>query len=208
MAERLESGGNGEAPQLADLEGVSNVLFLSPSLGSAASKMCHELLTQTDPASTNVLVVSFTRTPTEWVESWTDHTGVSPSRGAIVAVGEPTTSVDDPAWAVEAVENPSDLTGIGIKLSEMLSSLATAAEREDEPIAMCFDSITSLLQYADLQRTFRFLHVVTGRVKSADGVAHYHVDPAAHDAQDLATLKGLFDAVVEVDDEGTVSVQR
>jgi hypothetical protein len=208
MAERLESGDNGDTPQLAELEGVSNVLLLSPSIGRAKSETCHELLTQTDPASTNVLAITFTKTPAEWVAEWNDHAGIAPARGGIVSVGEPAASVDDPSWAVKTVENPSDLTGIGIKLSELLSGIATAAERRDEPIVVCFDSITSLLQYADLQRTFRFLHVVTGRVKSVGGIGHYHVDPDAHGTQDLATLKGLFDAVVEATEDGEVSIQR
>ena len=85
--------------------------------------------------------------------------------------------------------------------------MASAAD-ENEHIAVCFNSITSLLQYADLQRGFRFLHVVTGRVKTVGGVGHFHIDPDAHDAQTLATLKGLFDAVVEVNDDGSWDVQR
>jgi hypothetical protein len=31
-------------------------------------------------------------------------------------------------------------------------------------------------------------------------VGHFHVDPAAHDEQTLATLRTLFDAVVTVED--------
>ena len=62
--------------------------------------------------------------------------------------------------------------------------------------------------FRSLQRAFRFLHVVTGRVKTAGGVGHYHLDPEAHDRQTLATLKGLFDAVVNVDEDGELSIQQ
>jgi len=205
MAEQL--GSNGDASPLADLEGVSNVLFQAPSIGADKRDACFELLTQDDPAATNVLFVSFTDTPADLIGAWNERVGVAPARGGIVAVGESGTSVDDGAWAVKAVENPGDLTGVGIHLSEMLSGMAGAAEADDQPIVVCFDSITSLLQYADLQRTFRFLHVVTGRVRSVGAVGHFHVDPDAHDDQDLATLKGLFDAVVSIDD-GEITVQR
>jgi hypothetical protein len=85
--------------------------------------------------------------------------------------------------------------------------MATAGD-EDEHIVFCFDGVTSLLQYADLQRAFRFLHVVTGRVKTVGGVGHYHLDPEAHDTQTLATLKGLFDAVIEVEDDGTWTITQ
>jgi hypothetical protein len=194
-------------PDLAELSEVSNVLLLAPSLGGQGNDVCLDLLTQTAPSETNILAVSYTDTPQEWVENWLDHASVSPVRGGIVSIGQAEAEIDDPAWAVKTVENPSDLTGIGIELSELLSGMATAAD-DDEHIAVCFDGITSLLQYADLQRAFRFLHVVTGRVKTVGGVGHFHLDPEAHDPQTLATLKGLFDAVIEVEEDGSITVQQ
>ncbi|WP_436902845.1 DUF7504 family protein [Halovenus halobia] len=194
-------------PDLAELSEVSNVLLLAPSLGGQSNDICLDLLTQTAPSETNVLAISYTDTPQEWVENWLDHASVSPVRGGIVSIGQAETDIDDPAWAVKTVENPSDLTGIGIELSELLSGMATAAD-DDEHLTVCFDGITSLLQYADLQRAFRFLHVVTGRVKTVGGIGHFHLDPDAHDPQTLATLKGLFDAVIEVEEDGSITVQQ
>jgi hypothetical protein len=196
-----------DQPDLTELSEVSNVLLMAPSLGGQGREVCLNLLSQTPPSETNVLTITYTDTPPEWVEHWTEHAGVSPVRGGVVSIGQAEASVSDPSWAVKTVENPSDLTGIGIELSELLSGVATAAG-DDEEIAVCFNSITSLLQYADLQRAFRFLHVVTGRVKTVDGVGHYHLDPEAHDRQTLATLKGLFDAVVEVHEDGTWEIQQ
>ncbi len=206
MAERLESGGDGGAPVLPDLEGVANVLVLAPSMGAPKRDACLELMTQTPPASTNVLSVTFTQSAAEWIEDWDGRVGEPPARGGIVAIGQQEAERGTD-WQVATVENPSDLTGIGIELSEMLSTMADAAE-DSQPLTVCFDSITSLLQYADLQRTFRFLHVVTGRIKTVGGVGHFHIDPAAHTDQELATLKGLFDAVVEVDEDGAFTVTR
>jgi hypothetical protein len=205
MAERAETGDS--SPDLSQLEGVSNVLLLAPSLGRHGPDAGLRLLTQSPPERTNVLAVSYVETPGEFVGRWEEAAGGSPARGGFVTVGEAEGTIDDPAWAVRAVENPADLTGVGIELSELLSGIATAAE-DDEDIAFCFNSITSLLQYADVQRAFRFLHVVTGRVKTVGGVGHYHLDPEAHDNQTMATLKGLFDAVVEVDADGNWDVQR
>lgn len=206
MSERAGST-EGATPDLSALSDVSNVLLLAPSLGGQGGDVCLELVSRTPPSETNVLAISYTDTPEEWVDSWTAHAGASPIRGGVVSIGQGGTDVDDPSWAVKTVENPSDLTGIGIELSELLSGMATAAE-EDEHIAVCFDGITSLLQYADLQRAFRFLHVVTGRVKTVGGTGHYHLDPEAHDKQTLATLKGLFDAVVKVNEDGTWTIEK
>jgi len=194
-------------PDVAELSEVSNVLLLAPSLGGQGNDVCLDLLSQTAPSETNILAISYTDTPREWVENWLGHASVSPVRGGIVSIGQAETDINDPAWAVKTVENPSDLTGIGIELSELLSGMATAAD-DDEHVAVCFDGITSLLQYADLQRAFRFLHVVTGRVKTVSGIGHFHLDPEAHDPQTLATLKGLFDAVIEVEDDGSITVQQ
>ena len=206
MSERAESAED-DNPNLSELTGVSNVLLLAPSLGGQGGDVCLDLSSQTPPSETNVLTITYTDTPQEWVQDWLDHASVSPVRGGIVSVGQADATVDDPSWAVKTVENPSDLTGIGIELSELLSGMATAAS-EDEHIAVCFNGITSLLQYADLQRAFRFLHVVTGRVKTVGGVGHYHLDPEAHDPQTLATLKGLFDAVVQVEEDGSFTIQQ
>lgn len=206
MAERAGSGDD-DRLDLTGLSDVSNVLLLAPSLGRQGKGVCLDLLSQTPPSETNVLTITYTDTSNEFIEDWTDHVSVSPVRGGVVSIGQGETNVDDPSWVTKVVENPGDLTGIGIELSELLSSMATAAD-EDEHIVVCFNSITSLLQYADLQRAFRFLHVVTGRVKTVGAVGHYHLDPEAHDRQTIATLKGLFDAVIEVEDDGTLQIQQ
>jgi hypothetical protein len=206
MAERAESG-DGSVPDLSELDDAANILLLAPSLGRHGRDAGMELLARTPPEQTNVLAVSYTESPSEFVNRWNDRCGADPARGGVVAVGESDSHIDSPAWAVRAVENPSDLTGVGIELSELLSGMANAAG-DEEHIAVCFNSITSLLQYADVQRAFRFLHVVTGRVKTVGGVGHYHIDPEAHDRKTLATLKGLFDAVVEIDEDDNWSIQR
>ncbi len=182
-----------------------NILVLAPSLGGRGTEACSHLLTRSPPDRTSVLAVTYTESPQEFAGRWTESAGGPPTRGGIVSAGESDATVDDPNWAVRPVETPSDLTGVGIKLSELLSGMADTGDGES--VVVCFNSVTTLLQYADLERAFRFLHVVT-RVKTAGGVGHYHVDPGAHDQQTLATLKGLFDAVVEADEDGTWSVKR
>jgi hypothetical protein len=204
MAER---GNRERETELSELEGVSNVLLFTPSLSQSSTEACLHLLSRASPERTNVLSIAYTESPAEFVARWTEGAGGPPARGGIVAAGEAEASVEDSNWAVRSVENPADLTGVGIELSELLSGMAAAAA-DDETVSVCFNNLTSLLQYADLQRTFRFLHVVTGRVKTAGGTGHYHIDPDAHDGQTLATLKGLFDAVVEVDGDGTWEIQR
>lgn len=61
----------------------------------------------------------------------------------------------------------------------------------------CFDSITALLQYTTVEKAFRFLHVLTNRVRRTGATAHYHLIPGTHDEQALATLGTLFDARID-----------
>ena len=92
---------------------------------------------------------------------------------------------------------PSDLTGLGVAISEVLSEW-------DDPVLVCFDSLTSMLQYVDSDTAYEFLHAVTGQVHAARARAHFHVDPAAHDETTLAGITSLFDARVSVNDRTTV----
>ena len=193
------------------LNGAANILVMDPSFGTTTSGVCMDLLTGEDPPSATVLGITYRQSPAEWIDDWEAHAGTAPAHGMVLSVGDrsgddfSTGRTEDDRWSVDAIENASDLTGLGIELSEFLER-AHETDAAARP-RLCFDSLTALLQYADLKRVFRFLHVVTGRVKSANGVGHYHLDPDAHDEQTLATIKGLFDAVVEVDETGEWSAK-
>jgi hypothetical protein len=58
-----------------------------------------------------------------------------------------------------------------------------------------------MLQYVELDQAFRFLHVVTDRLADADAMAHFHVDPGAHDDETIETLTSLFDGAWTFEDE-------
>lgn len=106
--------------------------------------------------------------------------------------------------AVETVFDPNDLTSLGIAISEILSSW----DGSPNQMVICFHSPIPQLLYADLQRVFRFVHVLTVRLQSVDVGTHIQLDPAAHDEQTLNTLIQLFDAIVEHDEtDGPVTVR-
>jgi archaellum biogenesis ATPase FlaH len=66
-------------------------------------------------------------------------------------------------------------------------------------------SLSTLLQYADSQRVFNFLHTITGRVSAADYLGVATLDPTTQNPKETNTLTSLFDAVVELReaDDGT-----
>lgn len=107
---------------------------------------------------------------------------------------------------IKYASSPVDMTGIGIKLSEFLEAFYEQRGIRNNRILL--HSISTLLMYSNLQTVFRFLHVFTGRVQSADALGLYVIDETAHDDQTMNTLKQLFDGVIEVeeDDAGQQSI--
>lgn len=205
-----------EAASLAERvgDGTRNLLLLAPPMDACTSSGCADLLSATAPSEANVLYVTFTGAPDERLEEWARYHGNErPARVGFVTVGESTRSSTEATTiegapgsevTVRTVSSPGNLTSIGIKASQYLAEWEATENRT----VICFDSLTTLLQYADVQRVFRFLHVITGRVRSTGSDAHYHVDPTAHDPRTLNTLKTLFDGMAEWDGEGWIVRNR
>lgn len=197
-----------------DVEDGTAVLLLAPANSPVGEECCVDLLTVAAPERENLLVVT-TGSVDDRVDAVCRRTGGRlPRRTAVVSVGGSTRSAagadvgGGPLLGtdvvVETVANPGDLTGIGMRVSEHLGAWTD----DDARTVVCVDSLDALLQHADLSRLFRFLHVLTGRLRTTGAVAHCHLDPTAHDAQTVDTLLQLFDAAVEVDDEGETSVRQ
>jgi KaiC/GvpD/RAD55 family RecA-like ATPase len=102
------------------------------------------------------------------------------------------------------VASPNDLTGLGMATTR---ALATVAGRGRRPRVLV-DSLSTLLQYNSLERTYRFLHVLNGRVAAVGGTTIQVVHSDAHTEQTVATFSHLFDTVVDVTvgEDGTVRV--
>lgn len=101
------------------------------------------------------------------------------------------------------VSSPGDLTGIGMGIVKCTRSLGVEVTGG---LRLATLSLSTLVQYASLDRVFNFLHTVNGRVAAADYLGVATLDPTAHDSQDVNTLTSLFDAVVELReaDDGSV----
>ncbi len=188
-------------------EEASSVLLLSPSLGEGESDACIDLL-HPDDVEKNALWVSYTKSPDAQLRRWRNHSESRPANVGVVSVGDSMRSVSagnpqsanhgsdglDPS--IETVTNPNDLTGLGISITEQL----TRWHSNDARTVVCVDSLTAMLQYVDRQTAYEFLHVLTGRLYAADAVAHFHMDPGAHDDRTVESIASLCDAVVELRD--------
>ncbi|WP_226022893.1 DUF835 domain-containing protein [Halomicrobium salinisoli] len=102
--------------------------------------------------------------------------------------------------SVDAVDPSASLTRLGVLVDKHLRQYDDAAD----PV-VCFDSITPLILYSDVDRAHRFLNSLRDLVDEAGGHAHYHFDPDAHDESVRQRLRTLFDAAVTVDDDGDIA---
>lgn len=122
--------------------------------------------------------------------------------GIVDCVGSPGTPVTENT-RVKHPAGPTDLTGVGIELSELLEDVHELQQLDSRVL---LDTVSTILADQELETVFRFLHVFTQRVESADGLGLYVLDPEEHGDQTIETVRQLFDHEVTVDgEEATVS---
>lgn len=90
------------------------------------------------------------------------------------------------------------LTALGIAISEEIAAFDTHADGlAPAELRICFDSVDSLLGTFDRASVFRFLHVLVSRIRSVNGLGHFHL-PLTTDAELVQVFAPLFDAMVEL----------
>ena len=57
------------------------------------------------------------------------------------------------------------------------------------------------MMYSNVQTVFRFLHVLTSRIKAAKGLGIFVIDSGMHDEKTIVTLKQLCDGIIEIKSE-------
>jgi len=191
---------------------ASSVLLLTAPTRGYADEACVDLLTVTEPTTEDVLSITLTQSYDERLDTWQTYVGPFPAKAALINVGEPVRSTlteNDAssvlginAVSVQTVASASDLTQLGITISECISRW----DDDGNQTVVCFQSLTALSGEVDLQQLFQFLHVLIGRLVASDAVAHFHMDPTAHDQHIIETLQPLFDAVIERTDDETWGV--
>ncbi len=179
-----------------------NVLLLVSPMHPGDLDGCLDLLSVLDPSELNVWSFGVTLSPNHRVEQWERTVGEAPGAFRIVSA---TSMADEQARELAAVygfdpepniftiRDPGALSRIGLALRDALD----AWEENDRHTVVCFHSISSLSQYARVKEIYQFLNTVTSEIAEAGALAHYHLDPGAHDDETVAKYRGLFDTVIE-----------
>ncbi|MFC6974067.1 hypothetical protein ACFQL1_04290 [Halomicroarcula sp. GCM10025709] len=175
----------------------TNVLVLAPSLSDAKRTTCLSLLTPGDLQQLDVLRITYSASPRELVDEWQAEYDELPGRMGIINVGDQaglggTDDAELPDRVFVTDANPNDITGLGMRLNNYLNDVS-----DESQLVVCFDSLTELLQFADVQSAFKFLHMFAGQLRQVDAIGHFHLDPGAHDTQVISRLKPLFDDAID-----------
>lgn len=183
-----------------ELDPGTNVLVAGPPL-TGKRQIAFEILGSGANRGDGSIVVTTKDSADKVLESFGDHVSedTDPSIGVVDCVTKQRgigTIDDDPR--IKYASSPVDMTGIGIKLSEFLQDFYESRGLTENRVLL--HSVSTLLMYSDLQTVFRFLHVFTGRIQSADALGVYVIDSTAHDDQTMNTLKQLFDAIIELEE--------
>lgn len=176
----------------------TNVLVEAPSLSGERDQHCLDSLAAGPLDQLDVLRVTYSGDPTALIEQWREAVGALPARTGIVVVGgSPNVAgegVSDIGNVAVTTANPNDLTGLGMRLNSYINDVDP-----DHQLVVCVDSLTELLQFVDVQAAFKFLHMFTGQLREADAIAHFHIDPEAHEPQTVSRLKPAFDDAVSLE---------
>ncbi|MES3517322.1 MAG: hypothetical protein PPP58_06630 [Natronomonas sp.] len=99
---------------------------------------------------------------------------------------------------VKHLSSPGDLTGISLEFAKLTENIP-----DGDPVRVGFASISTVLMYAEVQTVFRFLHVFTARIGSAEMLGVFTVNSGMHEEQDINTIRAVFDCEAELEDDET-----
>ena len=178
----------------------SNVLCACPAIGPEKDEHCRDLLSRERLPGT-IIGVTVASSPGQRMGVWNN-----------VATPRTTLKFVDVAHAGRSASMSTD--GFGgqngalvnvVKVEDMdLQRLGTEIvtqlrEASQEPVVLCFDSLTDVLQFESEETVFRFLNALTTRVRETGVTAHYHLDADGHPVETIETLASLFDETIHVD---------
>ncbi|MEF8782923.1 MAG: hypothetical protein V5A39_07975 [Haloarculaceae archaeon] len=102
---------------------------------------------------------------------------------------------------IHRVSSPGDMTGIGIGITKCFDRLHDVGIDGGR---LALASLSTMLTYSDQQTVFKFCHVLSSRIDSAEFLGVFTIDASAHDEQTLQVIKQAFDGVVEIrESDGT-----
>ena len=173
----------------------TGLLLLHPSIGETDRIDTDFLKTDTE----HFLVIS-TRTTAREVEQKLEHYDVDESDAVIldtlsVERGYSRRGTED----VHYVSSPDDLDGIVTQTENFLAS-------HDGKVRISVDSLTEMIYYADEEGVYEATKQILQLLDDHDAVGIFHLSKEVHDQDTLDRFHELFDGVLDLGDDGSVTV--
>lgn len=177
---------------LNPIEPGTNVLVMEPSVGGS-QRLATTLLSGSDDEG--ALFVTTSQMGEEIITLF-ENCGGTYDTHCMAVIDCTEGSTESEQLNVRAISNPSDLTGIGILYSSLYEKLYTSDIKQ---VRTGFFSLSPLLLYVeDFRPVYRFLHTLTGRVSTANGLGIFALDPETQDEQTVKTVGQAFDGRIDV----------
>lgn len=146
------------------------------------------------------ILVTTNDSPEQVIAALRDRTTIEADRlGIVDATGDGEDEVID-GVTVRTVGSTGDLTGLSLAFAKQLQLLEERGLADRVRVGV--DSVSTLMMYAEVQTVFRFLHVFTSRLGSADLLGLFTLTPDMHDEKAVNTVRTLFDTEAQVEGEG------
>lgn len=143
----------------------------------------------------NNLSPSADRVPTRHIVSTFDARSAT-TASAISRANDTVTHVKD-----------ASLAKLGVAISQEIKEFEERnGGLEPAELRVCFDSLRPLIEEFDEEQVFKFLHILTGRIRSTSGMGHFHLQVESDDLV-VGTFADLFDAVIELANRNDQLVQ-
>jgi KaiC/GvpD/RAD55 family RecA-like ATPase len=176
--------------------GGTGVLLVHPSTGET-----DRIDTDFLAADTDRLLVISTRTTAREVQQKLEYYDVDETKADILD----TLSVERgysrrPSDHVHYVSAPEDLAGIVEITREFLAG--SEGKRR-----ISLDSITEMAYYADEDRAMAAVEEILALLEEYDAAGLFHLSAEVHDDAALAEFRALFDGVITLDADGSVTAE-
>ncbi|MDR9380281.1 MAG: response regulator [Natronomonas sp.] len=176
-----------------EIEPGDGVLIECISQDDRNDRACTDLLGLDSVEGRNVLLIRYRQIRPERLRRIAgDAEGVH-----LISIGYPQSLPDDIDESVETtrINNPSELTRLGIVMTRVIGEWGT----DTLQTVVCVDSLEILVGYTDERSVFRFLQVLLSKLRSANAISHFHIEPSRGDSHNADVFKPLFDSVVTID---------
>lgn len=157
------------------------------------------------PESTNVLVVSASRTMREVVEEWRRRAGTLPAALGLITYAEfdrsAAASSETPSRkplpggdiTVTSMSDPADLRRLGTAITLYLDDWVDT----DRETVVYVDALDPFVDANGVETTFQFLHLLVQSVDQSAADVVVRLDPSTTDERTINTYRPLFDRVVD-----------